>query len=127
MIGYFEFIIIPKQLQDSLPSWCLSFEHYDPIGIVNNQVPVKISLSQNYPNPFNSSTKINFFLPKQSHVKIVVYDVLGREVNVIVNSIMNHGEHNMSLDANNFASGLYFYSMYIDGNLFGSKKMILIK
>ncbi len=116
-----------ETITGQLASWCLSFEHYDPIGIVNNQIPVKISLSQNYPNPFNSSTKINFSLPKQSHVRIAVYDVLGREVNVIVNSIINYGEHNLSFDANNLASGMYFYSMYINGDLFVTKKMVLIK
>ncbi len=110
-----------------LSNWCLSFDYSDPIGIANNQIPVKFSLSQNYPNPFNSSTKINFSLPKQSHVKIVVYDILGREVNVIVNNIMNYGEHNLSFDASNLASGIYFYTMYLDGKYFDSKKMIMVK
>jgi hypothetical protein len=116
-----------ETITGQLSSWCLSFEHYDPIGIVNNQIPVKISLSQNYPNPFNSSTKINFTLLKQSHVRISVYDVLGREVKVLVNNLLNYGEHNLSFEANNLASGLYFYSMYIDGDLFVTKKMVLIK
>ncbi len=116
-----------QTITGQLTNWCLSFDYYDPIGIINNQIPVMNSLSQNYPNPFNSGTKINFSIPKQSHVKIVLYDVLGREVMLLVNSIFNYGEHNLSLDANNLASGLYFYSMYLDGNLFETKKMVLVK
>ncbi len=116
-----------QTITGQLTNWCLSFDYYDPIGISNNQIPVKSSLSQNYPNPYNASTTINFSIPKQSHVKIVVYDVLGREVGVLVNNLMNYGEHNLSFEANNLASGLYFYSMYLDGNLFETKKMVLVK
>jgi Peptidase family M28/Secretion system C-terminal sorting domain/Proprotein convertase P-domain len=114
-------------LTGELNNWCLNFGYFDPIGIVNKQVPMKSSLSQNYPNPFNSSTKISFSLNKKSFVRIIVYDVLGREVRTLINDLMDFGEHNLSLDANNFASGLYFYTMFLDGNLFETKKMVLIK
>jgi hypothetical protein len=97
------------------------------IGIINNQVPVSSSLSQNYPNPFNSSTRIKFSLIKKSHVKIMVYDVLGREVSILANNIYNSGEYNLNYNANNLASGLFFYTMFIDGYLFETKKMILVK
>jgi hypothetical protein len=116
-----------QTITGQLANWCLSFQHYDPIGVYNNSSPMAFSLSQNYPNPINSSTKINFSLSKQSHVKIVVYDVLGREVNTAVNDVLNFGDYNFTYNADNLASGLYFYSMYLDGNLFETKKMILVK
>jgi hypothetical protein len=114
-------------LTGQLTNWCLSIGYYDPIGISNNQIPVKSSLSQNYPNPFNSSTKVSFSLVKKSNVKIAVYDILGREVTVLVNNVFNNGSYNLNFNANNLASGLYFYTMYIDGKLFDSRKMVLIK
>lgn len=110
-----------------LSNWCLSIDYYDPIGISNNQIPVKSSLAQNYPNPFNSSTRINFSLEKKAHIKIVVYDILGREVTVLSNNVYKAGDYNLNFNANNLASGLYFYTMFIDGNLYQTKKMILIK
>jgi hypothetical protein len=110
-----------------LSNWCLRFGYYDPIGVINNQIPVKSSLSQNYPNPFNASTKIDFSLAKKSHVRIVIYDILGREVRTLVNDLMHTGKYDLNFNANNIASGLYFYSMFIDGNLFGSRKLVLVK
>ena len=110
-----------------LANWCMDFSFYDPIGITNNQIPVKSSLSQNYPNPFNSSTKINFSLEKKAHVKVIVFDILGREIAALTNNIYNSGNYSLNYDANSLASGLYFYSMYIDGNLYRTKKMVLIK
>ena len=110
-----------------LANWCLDFSYYDPIGITNNQIPVKNSLSQNYPNPFNSSTKISYSLVRKSHVKITIYDILGKEVSVPVNGVFNNGKYYLDFNANNLASGLYFYTMYLDGNLLETKKMILVK
>jgi hypothetical protein len=116
-----------QTITGQLASWCLDFDYYVPIGIVNNQIPTKSSLSQNYPNPFNSSTRINFSLVKKSHVRIAVYDILGREVRVLINELVNNGEHSLSFNANNFASGMYFYSMYVDGNFYECRKMVLVK
>lgn len=111
----------------NLASWCLNFIYYDPIGITNNQIPVKSSLSQNYPNPFNSSTRINFSVIKHSNVKVAVYDILGRELILLANGNCEAGDYNVTFNAANFSSGLYLYSLYLDGILFGTRKMILIK
>jgi hypothetical protein len=97
------------------------------VGIAENQVPVTFYLSQNYPNPFNPVTRIDFSLSKASEVKIVVFDVLGKQVVELVNNKLQAGSHVAEFEANNLASGMYFYSMYIDGALFGTKKMILMK
>jgi subtilisin-like proprotein convertase family protein len=111
----------------SLINWCLIAQHSIPIGVGKNEQPLVYSLSQNYPNPFNAGTKIDFSLPRSSEVKIVLYDMLGRETMVLVNSSLTGGKYGVYLNANNLASGIYFYSMYLDGNLFATKKMTLIK
>lgn len=110
-----------------LVNWCLNIQYYDPIGIINYQVPLKSSIAQNYPNPFNSSTSIHYSLVKQSNVKIVVYDVLGRELRTLINGRLSAGNYLVSFNANDFASGLYFYTMFLDGNQFETKKMVLLK
>jgi subtilisin-like proprotein convertase family protein len=110
-----------------LMSWCLLFERSLFIGANTNQQPLSFELSQNYPNPFNSSTRISFTLRRKSDVRIILYDVLGREVKSLVNGKLNEGRFDIYLNANDLASGVYFYTMYIDGNFFNTKKMILIK
>ncbi len=114
-------------VQGELLSWCMNFQYFDPIAVENNHVPVKMKLSQNYPNPFNASTNISYSLIKQSGVRILIFDVLGREVKTLVNTKLPAGEYVLSFNASDMSSGLYFYSMFIDGNLFETKKMVLVK
>jgi len=95
-------------------------------------IPLVFKLSQNYPNPFNPVTKINYDLPKDSKVKIVIYDILGREVKRLVNSeFKTAGSYIVDFNASNFASGVYFYRIEAEepnGNKFvDSKKMVLLK
>jgi photosystem II stability/assembly factor-like uncharacterized protein len=99
-----------------------------PIGINNlgTEVPTVFSLAQNYPNPFNPVTTIKYSVPKQSLVKLIIYDVIGREVTTLVNEIKHPGNYNVSFDASNFASGVYFYRMEA-GDFINVKKMVLIK
>ncbi|MEO8666324.1 MAG: T9SS type A sorting domain-containing protein, partial [Ignavibacteria bacterium] len=98
-----------------------------PTGISpNNNLPGKYSLGQNYPNPFNPSTVINFSLPKSSFVSLKIYDGLGREVSTLVNEKKSAGNYQYVFDANNFSTGVYFYTLQADD--FGeTKRMILIK
>jgi subtilisin-like proprotein convertase family protein len=110
-----------------LMSWCLLFQRSIINTVGQNEQPLKFELSQNYPNPFNSSTRISFTLGRKSDVRIIIYDVLGREVKSLVNGKMNEGRFDIYLSTNDLASGVYFYSMYIDGNFFSTKKMILLK
>lgn len=110
-----------------LVSWCLIVQHSIPQGSVPVGLPVKYDLSQNYPNPFNASTKINFAVAKASEVKIILYDVLGREVKTLVKDNMVPGEYGIYLNANDMASGIYFYTMFLDGSFFATKKMIMVK
>jgi hypothetical protein len=93
---------------------------------VQIEQPVSFAISQNYPNPFNPVTVINFSLPAREFVTITVYDILGNEVEVLVNEFMNEGSHNISWDASRFASGVYFYRINA-GGFTETKKMLLIK
>ena len=84
------------------------------------------ALAQNYPNPFNPSTKIEFSLPKQSAVDLKVFNILGQEVATLVHATLNAGQHAVSFDARNLASGLYFYRISA-GEFSSVKKMMLLK
>ncbi len=101
-----------------------------PLKAWNNEpgtIPKKFALEQNYPNPFNATTTINFDVPKGgSHVQIKLYDMLGREVATLADEQYMAGKHYVRLDANNLASGVYFYSM--TANEFSEqKKLVLLK
>jgi hypothetical protein len=95
-----------------------------------NEVATSFSLSQNYPNPFNPTTNINFAIPKNGFVSLKVFDVMGREVRNLVNSNMNTGSYNVTLDMNGMNSGVYFYTLnYNNGTdrVSETKKLMLIK
>lgn len=98
------------------------------IGIQNlsTEIPAEYKLYQNFPNPFNPSTTINFDLVKAGVVKIVLYDVLGKEVKTIVDQYADPGKFKAVFNAENLASGLYFYK--ITSNDFTDvKKMLIVK
>ena len=100
----------------------------NPTGIFSmaNAIPQSYGLHQNYPNPFNPSTKIKFELPKLSNAKLVIYDVLGREVATLVNEQLKPGSYEVEWDGSNYASCIYFYQLVIEGFV-ETKRMILIK
>ncbi len=95
---------------------------------VNNQNEIvkNYELKQNYPNPFNPTTTIEYSLNKNSDVKIIIYDILGKEINTLVNQKQVSGTYKLNLNASAFSSGTYFYSLILDG-VTESKKMVLIK
>ncbi len=99
-----------------------------PIGITQtgNEIPKTFRLEQNYPNPFNPSTKINIAVSSRSAVKLVVYDMLGRQVETLVNEELSPGTYNISWDASKYSSGIYLYRM-ITSDFTDTKKMILMK
>ena len=90
------------------------------------RLPRVYALSQNHPNPFNPTTMIEFDLPRRSDVSIVVFDVLGRQVERLVNDVRDAGRHSISFDASKVSSGVYFYRLIADG-LVQTKKMIVQK
>jgi hypothetical protein len=95
---------------------------------VSSNLPDKYSMSQNYPNPFNPSTKIRFSIPAsgQGNINLSVYDVLGREVSVLVNQNLIPGEYEINWNAENIPSGVYFYRL-ITRDFSSTKKMMLIR
>jgi hypothetical protein len=98
-----------------------------PAGVKEEKgLPAEYSISQNFPNPFNPSTTIKFALPRAALTKITIYDLLGREIEIIVNKEMEAGYHKVNFDAGYLQSGVYFYKIQ-SGNYIQTKKMILIK
>ncbi|MCC6865002.1 MAG: T9SS type A sorting domain-containing protein [Ignavibacteria bacterium] len=94
----------------------------------NNEIPESYRLEQNFPNPFNPVTTIKFAIPKTAKVTLKVYDILGREVDILFNDIeMNAGTVSYKYDASNLASGIYFYSLIANNNKIDTKKMVLVK
>jgi hypothetical protein len=89
-------------------------------------IPVSFELEQNYPNPFNPSTVIKFQVPENSHITIKVYDVLGKEVAILVNEELTSGYYSVSFDASGLSSGVYYYSLKAD-NYYSTNKMLLLK
>lgn len=90
-------------------------------------VPSEFSLSQNYPNPFNPVTTIEYSLPEESNVSLVVYDVLGREVKAIARGVESAGSHSISFDASGISSGVYIYTLQAGGGRMMSRKMVVMK
>jgi len=89
-------------------------------------MPDKFLLYQNYPNPFNPSTKIKYELAEESKVKLQVFDILGKEIKILVNENQKAGGYEVILNAGNLASGIYFYRL-TTGNYTAAKPMVLIK
>jgi hypothetical protein len=98
--------------------------------MVDVGLPAKFNLSQNYPNPFNPATKIDFDLPFDSKVNIVLYDMTGREVRTLVNESRTAGYHTVQFNASGLSSGTYFYRIMTksnSGDYVITKKMVLVK
>lgn len=83
-------------------------------------------MSQNYPNPFNPTTRISFELPDNGFVTLKVYDMLGREVAILIDKEMSTGSHFISFDASNLSSGTYVYQLSSNGTVL-TNKMTLLK
>ncbi len=97
-----------------------------PIKEIQSEVPQSYSLSQNYPNPFNPTTHFRIRIAEYGLVKLTVYDVLGKEIQVIVNQQLSPGTYEVGFDGSDLSSGVYFYTL--SANVFAeSRKMVLIK
>jgi hypothetical protein len=89
-------------------------------------IPGEYNLNQNYPNPFNPTTTIDFALPKSGHIKLVIYNSVGQQVDVLINETRSAGKYTVHFDASNLASGVYIYRLQAESRVF-TKKMLLIK
>lgn len=96
-------------------------------GQISSEVPATFGLKQNYPNPFNPTTQIKYDIAKASYVAVKVFDVLGNEVATVFNGNLAAGKYSADFNASNLATGIYFYSLSVDGQKIDTKKMILVK
>lgn len=116
---------------DSNSIWKRSFSELIPVQNITTQITSSFALEQNYPNPFNPMTKIKFdikqeYRSKESVVKLIVYDILGKEVATLVNENLQPGTYEVSFNGSNLTSGVYFYKL-TTGDFIAVKKMIMIK
>ena len=108
---------------------------YDCLGntlsIFGGNIPKKYSLQKIYPNPFNPITNITYGLPENANVKIIIYDLSGKQVQSLVNGIQGPGYHSVDWNADNYSSGMYLVRMYTNESTFGeyvsTQKILLIK
>jgi hypothetical protein len=96
------------------------------VAVEEEMQPIEFNLNQNYPNPFNPSTKIKYSIPQSSKVVIKVFDILGNEIETLVNEEKPAGTYEITWYADQLPSGVYFYKMQAN-DFINSKKMILIK
>jgi photosystem II stability/assembly factor-like uncharacterized protein len=104
----------------------VSSEPFVGIDDYDDITPTEFYLEQNFPNPFNPSTTIQFSLPKSGDVTLKIYNLLGEEVKTLVDEYKEIGNHSIQFNANNLASGIYFYRIQA-GSFVQTKKMILVK
>ncbi len=94
----------------------------------NNETANQFKLNQNYPNPFNPVTNISFNIEKQSNVTLKIYNAAGMEVETLINNEqMEAGTRSIIFSGDKLSSGIYFYTLFINGSKFDTKKMMLIK
>ena len=89
-------------------------------------IPASYELSQNYPNPFNPVTNVHFSIPKSTHATFKVYNAVGQLMGVYLDAFVNAGQYNADIDASNFASGIYYYTLSTP-DFTQTKKMMLVK
>lgn len=106
-----------------------NFQYYNLSNEVVIGTPDKFSLTQNYPNPFNPSTKISYSIPTEGKVSLSIFDMTGKEVKSLVNSVQTAGYYSVSFDGSNLASGVYYYRVTVTGqnNFVATRKMLLVK
>jgi hypothetical protein len=107
-----------------------NFEYFELESVVSVKAPKDFMLSQNYPNPSNPKSKIDFEIPFDGKVNIIVFDILGQEVVSLVNEFKSADYYTVEFDGSNLASGMYFYRITAEGNglLFNkTMKMIIVK
>ena len=91
-----------------------------------NNIPAEFALSQNYPNPFNPTTTINYSVSKSGAVVLKVYNIMGKEVETLVNEQKTAGNYEVKFNASKLATGVYFYQLK-SGDFISTKKLVLLK
>ena len=117
-IRIYNYALSVQQIED-LASWTTGVEEGD------EELPLHLALDQNYPNPFNPQTTIRFALPTSADLRLVVYDVLGREVATLLNTPLGPGTYKVQWSAERFPSGVYYYQLQTSGATIVRKMMLL--
>ncbi len=112
----------------TLQAWGLKLFYQNPVDVKNDDAltPDDYILFQNYPNPFNPNTKIKYSVPQSANVVIKVFDVLGNEIETLVNEEKPAGTYEVTWNADNLPSGVYFYELK-SGDFINTKKMMMLK
>ena len=108
--------------------WLVQFVKNNPAGVpvMASDVPSTFGLDQNFPNPFNPTTNIRYSIIKTSQVTLKVFDLLGRQVRTLVHIMQAPGQYTVSFNAQDLASGVYFYRLQ-SGDMSITKKLVLMK
>ncbi len=103
-------------------------KYSQPIGIkiISENIAIKYKLYQNFPNPFNPYTIIEYQIPIFEYVNLIIYDILGKQISILVNQEQRPGIYNVTWDASNYSSRIYLYQIKTDFFIL-TKKMVLIK
>lgn len=94
--------------------------------VISANIPQQVRLHQNYPNPFNSNTLIRYSIPADGKVNLTLFNILGEEIAVLIDSHKNRGTYDIQFNANQLGSGLYFYRLQFESQII-SKKLMIIK
>lgn len=105
----------------------IKYSQVSGIQIIGNEISNKFSLQQNFPNPFNPKTKIRFSVSKNSVIQLKIYDVLGRIKEILVDEKLIPSEYEVTFEAPNYSSGVYFYQLSSDNQIIDTKKLVIIK
>lgn len=103
------------------------YEYSKIIEVEIENLPTEFALSQNYPNPFNPTTSIDYSVPSNEYVSLIVYDMLGNEVKTLVNENQKPGYYEVKFNASNLSNGVYFYKIQTSSGFIQTKKLILLK
>lgn len=105
-----------------------TIKYSETVGVqtIGDKIPDDFTIHQNYPNPFNPTTSIEFTVPNLSIVKLAVYDITGKELDVLVDKELSYGKYRAEWDASEYSSGIYFYKLSAV-DFIQTKKMILVK
>lgn len=110
------------------PRFVVNVQPYQSFSNVSEEeeVPNNIELRPNYPNPFNPSTNINFYLPEERNVRVGVYNIVGQQVALLLDDVVQQGEHSIVWDASDKPSGIYIVQLETGSRIF-TRKITLIK
>jgi hypothetical protein len=101
-------------------------ELQDNVSIDVAEISLPYFYLENYPNPFNTQTTIRFILPEPQNVQLIIYDLLGRQVQMLIDGYLQAGSHSINFDASGLSSGVYFYRLQA-GKTVETKRMVLLK